>query len=113
MTALKNALILCSLFCISSSILHGQTIIDKTWVGKNEEYLKLKEKKAYFRNANDYSNNYKFTFEDSILTFVRGYWKHGVIKKQYAKYEFKVSKLTSDTLIINPLNRESERILGR
>jgi len=111
---LQTTLIFYFLFLVtSSSILHGQTTIYKTWVGKNEEYLKLKEKKAYFRNANDYSANYKITFEDSILTFVRGYWKDGVIKKQYAKYEFKVSKLTLDTLIINPLNRESERILGR
>jgi len=89
---------------------YASPTIYKIWIGENLEYLELTKKKAnldYGYHLNDYGISYK----DSILKLIDYFWKSGKFGRQHEDYIFKVLRLTTDTLIVSPLNERARRII--
>ena len=101
------SLVLIILACTTAG---AQTTILKDWVGENMEYLKLIKKKASYDNRYR-TEEYDLRYNDSTLTLIDRYWVFGKFppgEKEFLK--FRISHLTEDTLVIEPLNESAKRI---
>ena len=92
---------------------YSNPTIHKIWIGEDLEYLSLVKKNIYFNYCCGITlSNCKLIYNDTAFT-IRGYfWKAGKIARQHIDYTYKILKLTNDTLVISPKNKDAARLIN-
>ncbi len=94
---MKGILLIASIFL--SNLIYAQPTIFKTWIGEQQEVYYLTKKGASISFGN---LRYRISYTDSVLVLSN--------KRHLDIIEFKVSKMTNDSLILVPINNRAKKL---
>ena len=90
---------------------YGQKVsIKKTWIGNNQEYLKINDSIALFDNGH-FLSEYHYEIQNNNFTFIEYYTTNRDKLRHENDFKYEILKLTTDTLILK-FSEKSKQLRG-
>lgn len=99
------------LVAMYSTCIGQKALLMKEWVGQQLEWMKVNDSVAMIDNNGLFADSYHYTVNNqNEINLIEYYWTYNDTIRHENNYQYHITKLTDDTLILKPLSAKAKKL---